>query len=114
MSALLLCGAAFALSSALVWEGRWRFAAPALLLCVPPVLYVTVETLWAAPGGVLLGLGAAAQASYLAVILRFGKGRRVAGADARAAVAQRWGWAILGCCTVWLGYEVLHGQMGNS
>jgi diguanylate cyclase (GGDEF)-like protein/PAS domain S-box-containing protein len=114
MSALLLCGAAFALSSALVWERGWRFAGPALLLSVPPVLYVTVETLWAAPVAVLLGLGAAAQASYLAVILRFGKGRRVAGADARAAVAQRWGVAILGSCTVWLGYELLHGQMDNS
>ena len=61
-SALLLCGAAFALSSTLVWEQGWRFAAPALLLSIPPVLYVTVVTLWnASRVALLVGLGVVVQ-----------------------------------------------------
>ncbi|MGA9986094.1 MAG: hypothetical protein WBP95_21660, partial [Acidobacteriaceae bacterium] len=62
---LLLCGAAFALSSTLVWEQGWRFAAPALLLSIPPVLYITVVTLSSAPRvALLVGLGVVVQLSY--------------------------------------------------
>jgi diguanylate cyclase (GGDEF)-like protein/PAS domain S-box-containing protein len=113
-SALLLCGAAFALSSDLVWESGWLYAMPALLLSVPPVLYVVVVTLWTAPAALLMGLGAAAQAGYLAVIVRFGRGRRREGTVARAAVARWWGAGILAACTGWLAYLLLRGQADNS
>jgi diguanylate cyclase (GGDEF)-like protein/PAS domain S-box-containing protein len=112
--ALLLCGGSFALSSTLVWERGWRFAAPALLLSIPPVLYVTVVTLWNAPMPLLMGLGAAAQAAYLGVILRFGRGRKSQATVARAAVARRWGTAILAATSVWLALLLWHGERDNS
>jgi hypothetical protein len=110
---LLLCGAAFALSSTLVWEEGWRFTAPALLLSIPPVIYVTVSTLWTAPRLLLVGLGVVVQLSYGAVVYRFGKGRQGAG-SARAIVARRWGAAILGAESAWLAILLLKGQTGNS
>jgi diguanylate cyclase (GGDEF)-like protein/PAS domain S-box-containing protein len=113
-SALLLCGAAFALSSGLVWERGWRFAAPALLLSVPPVLYVTVVTLWTVPTMLLAGLGAAAQVAYLAVILRFGRGRAATGTRARATFARRWGIVIFGVCSGWLAIQLRRGNVGES
>lgn len=113
-SALLLCGAAFALSSGLVWERGWLYAVPALLLSGPPVLYVTVVNLWTERARVLWGLGAIAQVAYLAVVLRLGRGRQGAGTAARARVARWWGAAILAACTGWLAYLLVHGQMDNS
>jgi diguanylate cyclase (GGDEF)-like protein/PAS domain S-box-containing protein len=110
---LLLCGAAFALSSTLVWEEGWRFAAPALLLSIPPVMYVTVVTLWNGPQWLLVGLGVAVQLSYGAVVYRFGKSRQGTG-GARALVARRWGAAILGACSAWLGFLLVKGPAGNS
>jgi diguanylate cyclase (GGDEF)-like protein/PAS domain S-box-containing protein len=110
---LLLCGAAFALSSTLVWEEGWRFAAPALLLSIPPVIYVTVVTLWSPPRALLVGLGIVVQLSYGAVVYRFGKGRQRA-EGARAMVARRWGAAILVACSAWLAFLLLKGPTGNS
>src|ERR1700684_2713280 len=91
---LLLCGAAFALSSALVWEKGWRFTVAALLLSVPPVAYVVVDSLWTVPRGLLVAFGAAVQLAYGVVVFRFGKGR-FGTSGARAAVARRAGAAIL-------------------
>ena len=111
---LLLCGAAFALSSTLVWEQGWRFAAPALLLSIPPVLYITVVTLSSAPRvALLVGLGVVVQLSYGAVAYRFGKGQQPAAA-LRAVVARRWGAAILVAESAWLAFLLLKGQTGNS
>ncbi|MGB6609408.1 MAG: EAL domain-containing protein [Acidobacteriaceae bacterium] len=111
---LLLCGAAFALSSTLVWEQGWRFAAPALLLSIPPVLYITVVTLSSAPRvALLVGLGVVVQLSYGAVAYRFGKGQQPAAAS-RAVVARRWGAAILVAESAWLAFLLLKGQTGNS
>jgi diguanylate cyclase (GGDEF)-like protein/PAS domain S-box-containing protein len=114
MSALLLCGAAFALSSKLVWERGWRFALPALLLSVPPVVFLTVNIVWTVPMAVLMGIGAAAQAAYLAVILRFGRGRRSGVTDAQAPLARRWGPAIIVGGTIWLALLLRHGQRDYS
>ena len=109
-SALLLCGAAFALSSGLVWNEGWPFAASALLLSVPPVTYVVVVTLAKATPLELLGLGAAAQVGYGVVVVRFGRGRSIASTGARSRVAQLWGATILLAGSVWLTYAILHGQ----
>jgi diguanylate cyclase (GGDEF)-like protein/PAS domain S-box-containing protein len=107
-SALLLCGAAFALSSPLVREKGWRYAVPALLLSLPPVAYVSVVTLWNAPVALLLVLGAIAQAGYATVVLRFGRGRK--GAGDRARTAQRWAAAILAGGAVWMAMLLLRGH----
>lgn len=112
-AALLLCGAAFALSSALVWEKGWRFTVPALLLSVPPVAYVVVDTLWTTPRGLLAGLGLAVQLAYGVVVFRFGKGR-FGTTGARAAVARRAGAAILLAASVWLAVELLRGHTAES
>lgn len=111
-SALLLCGAAFALSSGLVREKGWRYTAPALLLSVPPVAYISVVTLWNAPLALLLGLAAAAQAAYLVVALRFGAGAKNAADRARAA--QHWAAAILAGGTVWLVVLLWRGHTDIS
>lgn len=113
-SALLLCGAAFALSSGLIWERGWRFAVSALLLSVPPVAYVSTVVLWAGPVTLLAGLGLAAQVAYGAVILRLGTGGRKTGTAARAAIARRWGAAILVGCSVWLAFELRRGHVAES
>jgi diguanylate cyclase (GGDEF)-like protein/PAS domain S-box-containing protein len=115
-SALLLCGASFALSSALVWERGRRFALPALLLSVPPVAYVLMEALWPKPTvPALLGMGAGVQLSYFAVTFRMGRQRRTGlGMGPRGRRARRWGAVILGLATGWLAFEVLHGQADNS
>ena len=112
--ALLLCGASFALSSELVWEAGWRFAVPALLLSVPPVLYVTAVTLWNTPRPVLLVLAGAAQMAYGAVVMRFGQGDRATATRARAPRARLWGAMLLVASTVWLGFELLSGNVDNS
>jgi diguanylate cyclase (GGDEF)-like protein/PAS domain S-box-containing protein len=113
-SALLLCGAAFALSSGLVWEWGWRFAVSAVLLSVPPVAYVTAVTLWVSPVALLAGLGVVAQVAFGAVILRFGSGRRETQTGARAGVARRWGGAILVACAGWLAIELKRGHLDES
>ncbi len=113
-SALLLCGAAFALSSGLVWERGWRFAAPALLLSIPPVLYVTAVTLWTPTIVALVGLALFAQLEYLAVVLRFGKGLRSTVSPERATVARRWGIVFLLAASVWLACELWQGHVENS
>lgn len=113
-SALLLCGAAFALSSPLVRDRGWRYAASALLLSLPPVAYVVVVTLWSAPVGLLLLLGCVAQAAYLAVVLRFSHRRRNQERDARATVARRWAEAILLAATLWFLYLLAHRQVDNT
>ena len=113
-SALLLCGAAFALSSGLVWERGWRFAVSAVLLSVPPVAYVTAVTLWVSPVALLAGLGVVAQVAFGAVILRFGSGRRETQTGARAGVARRWGGAILVACAGWLAIELKRGHLDES
>jgi len=113
-SALLLCGAAFALSSGLVWERGWRFAAPALLLSIAPVLYMTAVTLWNPSMAALVGLGTLAQLEYAAVILRFGRGKQSLVRPERAKVARGWGFAILLGGTGWLAFELSHGQIDNS
>ncbi|MFZ0272465.1 MAG: EAL domain-containing protein [Acidobacteriaceae bacterium] len=112
--ALLLCGAAFALSSGLVWEKGWRFAAPALLLSIPPVLYVTLVTLWTPPTALLLGVGAAAQAAYLAVVVRFGRRRAGVRTNTEVIYARRWGTAIVAAATAWLAFELLRGHAEES
>ena len=114
MSALLLCGAAFALSSPLVWEKGWRYAAPALLLSLPPVAYVTAVILWGGPKGLLVGLGAVAQAAYLAVVLRFGRGQGNAEPGARARVARLGGLLIVAGASLWLGVLLRRGDVDNS
>ncbi|HVT99665.1 MAG TPA: EAL domain-containing protein, partial [Acidobacteriaceae bacterium] len=99
-SALLLCGAAFALSSGLIRETGWRYAVPAVLLSIPPVACVSVVTIWHAPVGLLVGPGVVAQAAYGAVALRFGRGRKsVVG---RGRIARRWAAAILASGTAWM------------
>ncbi len=117
-SSLLLCGAAFALSSDLVWERGWRFTLPALLLSLPPVAYVTVVSLWAAPLPLLVALGAAAQLAYAAVVFRFGKGGKArpgtAATAARAVVARRWGAAILAACSLWLAFLLFRRHVDIS
>ncbi|MGA7521771.1 MAG: EAL domain-containing protein [Acidobacteriaceae bacterium] len=115
-SALLLCGASFALSSPLVWERGRRFAIPALLLSVAPVGYVLLVSLWATPTvPALLGMGAAVQFSYAAVTFRMGRQRRTAPETGpRGRRVLMWGTVILGLATGWLVFEVVHGQAGNS
>ena len=115
-SALVLCGASFALSSALVWERGRRFAIPALLLSVPPVGYVLMVSLWPRPTvPAMLGAGAVVQLAYGAVAFRMGRKRRTeAVTGARGWRVLWWATAILGAETGWLGFEVLHGQAGNS
>jgi len=113
-SALLLCGAAFALSSGLIWERGWRFAASALLLSVPPVGYVTTVVLWPQPAALLAGVGLAVQIAYGVVILRFGSGRPAAGTPARAVFARRWSAAILVGCSLWLALELRRGHVDES
>jgi diguanylate cyclase (GGDEF)-like protein/PAS domain S-box-containing protein len=122
-SALLLCGSAFALSSALVRERGWGYAASALLLSVPPVLYIAVVTLWKAPAGVLVALACVTQAGLLVVVLRLGTGlkRETDGRAGigqagigQAGIARRWAGAILAGCTVWLAFLLLRGQIDNS
>ncbi|MGB9031913.1 MAG: EAL domain-containing protein [Acidobacteriaceae bacterium] len=110
---LLLCGAAFALSSTLVWEEGWRFTAPALALSIPPVVYITVVTLWNPPRPLLVSLGAVVQLSYAAVVYRFGKGRQQPRGP-RAIMARRGGAAILIAESAWLAVLLLRGQTGNS
>ncbi|HEX3985415.1 MAG TPA: diguanylate cyclase, partial [Acidobacteriaceae bacterium] len=113
---LLLCGAAFALSSSLVWERGRRFALAALLLSVPPVAYVVLVALWAQPTApVLLVAGAVVQLAYGAVIVRTGRQRRMeAVRGPRGRRARWWGVAIVGLASGWLAFEVLHGQPDNS
>ena len=102
-SALLLCGAAFALSSDLVRERGWRYAMSALLLSLPPVLYVAVLVLKNPPVAALVVLGLVAQTGYAAVALRLGSGRRNTAASAGDGVARVWATAIVGAGTLWLG-----------
>lgn len=113
-SGLALCGAAFALSSDLVWERGWKFAVPAILLSVPPVAYVTVTSCWNASAPVLLVLGAASQLAYAAVVFRFGRGKTRINSTARAAIARVWGAVILVSGTIWLAIQIRshHGDLG--
>jgi diguanylate cyclase (GGDEF)-like protein/PAS domain S-box-containing protein len=111
-SALLLCGAAFALSSGLVRETGWRYAMPALLLSLPPVAYISIATLWNAPVGLLLLVGAAAQAAYLIVAARFGRGGK--SSEDRAGIARRWAWAMLTAGSLWMGMLLLRGHADIS
>ena len=113
-SALLLCGAAFALSSGLVQEKGWRFTASALLLSAPPVVYVTVVAQPIPPKWLVWGLGAAVQIAYGAVIYRFGRGRPAARGSARPKVARRWGAAILLAGTAWLVFYLWRGNVDES
>ncbi|HEX3661079.1 MAG TPA: EAL domain-containing protein [Acidobacteriaceae bacterium] len=115
-SALVLCGASFALSSVLVWERGRRFAVPALLLSGPAVGYVLMVSLWATPTvPALLAAGGAVQLSYAAVTFRMGRQRRsVLPGGPRGRRVRWWGTAILGLATGWLVFEVLHGEAGNS
>ena len=109
-SALLLCGAAFALSFAMVRRNGWPFAVTALLLSIPAVVYMTVVTLWNAPILVLLLLGAVTQAGYGLVTFRFGKGSPAEALRARGASARAWTALVLGTASVWLGVVILRGQ----
>lgn len=113
-SGLLLCGAAFALSSGLVRQNGWRFAATALLLSIPPVVYVTVVLVWGAPAPLLLAIGAAVQLSYGAVAFRFGRGRVSGALGKRGAQARRWAAAVLVAGSGWMAWEILrgHGDVG--
>jgi diguanylate cyclase (GGDEF)-like protein/PAS domain S-box-containing protein len=113
-SGLLLCGAAFALSSGLVWERGWRFAGSALLLSIPPVAYVTAVIVWTTPAVWLAGLGAVVQLAYGAVVLRFGSGCQETRTGPRAGIARRWGGAVVVACAVWLGFELKRGHADES
>lgn len=114
-SALLLCGAAFALSSGLVREKGWRFGIRALLLSVPPVIYVTVLVLMdAPPRSLLAGLGAVAQIGYGVVVYQFGGGRFGVSTGARAIAARSWGGAILLAASAWLAFDLWRGNLGES
>jgi diguanylate cyclase (GGDEF)-like protein/PAS domain S-box-containing protein len=109
-SALLLCGAAFALSFGLVRKNGWSFAVTALLLSVPAVAYFTVVSLWSAPLPLQLVMAAAVQAGYGAVAFRFGKGPAAGVPGAQATAARRWAAAVLTIASVWLGFEILRGH----
>ncbi|MGA8111685.1 MAG: EAL domain-containing protein [Acidobacteriaceae bacterium] len=106
LSALLLCGVAFALSSGLVRKNGWPFAATALLLSVPAVVYVVVAILWTAPRPLLFVLGGVVQAGYAAVAFRLGN--RAAGA-ARPTAARLWAAAVLLAGTAWLAFAISRG-----
>lgn len=111
-SALILCGASFALSSTLVWEKGWRSAIPAALLGAPAVAYVTVSALAPARLGVLTALAIVAQAGFLTVTWYLG--HRAGETEARPAVARRWGFAILAVCTCWMAFELAHRRIDES
>lgn len=111
MSALLLCGVAFLLSSGLVWERGWSFAVPVFLLSMPAVAFVTVSLMWGKPMPLMFGLALAAQAGYAAVTMRFGRVRPVARTGARVRFARRWSAAILTAGTLWLGWLLLSHQV---
>jgi diguanylate cyclase (GGDEF)-like protein/PAS domain S-box-containing protein len=113
-SALLLCGVAFALSSGLVREKGWGYAASALLLSLPPVLYLITVLVWNGRPALLAGIGAATQASYAVVVLRLGHGRTSPEIASRAKVARWWGATIVAASTIWLGLLLRDGQAGNS
>ncbi len=109
-SALLLCGAAFALSFSLVRKNGWSFAVTALLLSVPAVAYFTVVSLWSAPLPLQFVMAAAVQAGYGAVAFRIGKGSAAGVLGAQATAARRWAAAVLTIASVWLGFEILRGH----
>ncbi|HEX4004938.1 MAG TPA: EAL domain-containing protein [Acidobacteriaceae bacterium] len=112
--ALLLCGAAFALSFGLVWETGWQSTLSAMLLAVPGIAYVFVCALWHCPTPVLLALGAAVHAGFLAVVLRFGRGPLAVETGARPRFA-RWTSAFtLVAGAGWMAWEILHHQPDNS
>ena len=111
-SALILCGASFALSSTLVWEKGWRSAIPGALLAAPAVTYVTVSALAPARLGVLTALATVAQAGFLTVTWYLG--RRAGETEARPAVARRWSFAILAVCTCWMAFELAHRRIDES
>lgn len=113
-SALLLCGAAFALSSEMVWEKGWRFAAPALLLSVPGVVYITATNMWNTPLPLALLVGAAVQLSYALVVLRLGKGMRPDRSKARITLVRAWGAVFVVAASAWLALEILdhHADYG--
>ena len=113
-SALLLCGAAFALSSGLVRERGWGYAISALLLSLLPVLYIAVLVVRGGPVAVLAGLGAAAEAGFGVVVLRLGQGRRTQGAAGGEHAARLWGAAIVVAGSVWLGVLLWRQQTENS
>jgi diguanylate cyclase (GGDEF)-like protein/PAS domain S-box-containing protein len=113
-NALLLCGAAFALSSGLVREKGWKFTTTALLLSAPPVAYVTVTAQQTPPLWALWTLGGVVQLGYGVVVYRFGRGRRATGDEARAGVGRRRGAVILLAGTAWLGYYLGHRNVDES
>ncbi len=113
-SALVVCGAAFALSSSLVWEQGWRAAVPGTLLALPGIAYVLASSLWQCPLLVLLAIGAAVHAGFAAVGLRLGKGTLSAETGARAHRARLWTGLILAAGAVWMAAEILRHRADNS
>lgn len=114
VSALLLCGVGFALSSALVWERGWESAIPAALLGVPALAYILVSALAAPRLALLLPLAFAAQGGFLAVTIHLGRGPLMGETAARPRVARYWGLMILGLATAWMLSTILHGRFDES
>lgn len=111
-SALVLSGAAFVLSSSLVWERGRRFVLPAAVLSFPSVAYITIVSLWNAPAPLLIALAVLVHAGLILVVCRFGK-FRAEETRARAALARRSCLTILAVGGAWMIWEILY-QPGNS
>lgn len=108
MSALVLCGTAFALASRLTQEGRWQQGLIASLLAVPAIVYAGLAALGSPSRWVMLGVAGAVQAGYAAATLRLGRGKRLGGSTAREArMARLWGAAILAAVSAWMALAIL-------
>jgi diguanylate cyclase (GGDEF)-like protein/PAS domain S-box-containing protein len=110
MSALVLCGTSFALASRLTKEIRWRQALPASLLALPAIVYVAFAALASPARWLMLLLAAAVQAGFAAATLRFGRKASDADIVGRARIVRRWGAAILGGASAWMGIVILQAR----
>jgi len=113
-SALVVCGAAFALSSSLVWEDGWQSAVSVTLLALPGMVYIVASGLSHLPAFVLLALGAAVHAGFATAALRFGRGTLSAETGARAHRARRWTLFILAAGALWMTFEILRHHPDDS
>lgn len=112
--ALLICGIAFALSSALVWEQGWESAIPAALLGVPGLAYILVTSLASPRFALLLPLAFATQGGFLAVTLHLGRGPLMGQTGARPSVARGWAVVIVALSTAWMASAIAHRQFDDS
>jgi diguanylate cyclase (GGDEF)-like protein/PAS domain S-box-containing protein len=110
MSGLFLCGASFALASKLTREIRWRQAVPAGLLALPAIVYVAFAALASPSRWLMLGLAAAVQAAFAGVTIRLGRHTQDSQTARQARHARRWGAAILGGASVWMGVAIIRAS----